>query len=69
MGLLIAYQEEDIDIEDSSSFLCVLGHTVLNQDGISVQDHHYVFSPEVVQKKVSFLEKFYSLITKYLFWS
>ena len=51
LGLLIGYQEEDLDIQDPSSFLCILGHTVLNQDEISVEDHNYVFSPEVVEKK------------------
>ena len=48
------YQQEDIDSQDPCFFLCVLGHIVLNQDRLSVDDHHYVFSPEVVQKKIIF---------------
>ena len=50
--IILGYQEDDIDISNPSSFLCVLGNTVLNQDGVPVLDHQYVFSPEVVQKKV-----------------
>ena len=46
------YQTEDIDISDTSTFLCVLGDVVLGPDGIPVRDHKYVFSPEVVQRKV-----------------
>ena len=46
------YQTEDIDISNPSTFLCVLGDVVLGPDGIPVKDHKYVFSPEVVQRKV-----------------
>lgn len=60
------YQEEDIDISNPGSFLCVLENYVLDQDGVPVQDHHYVFSPEVVQKKVSLLPYSY-LIFMFLY--
>ena len=48
----LGYQEEDVDASDSASFLCVLGSTVLDKDGLPVTEHKYVFSPEVVQRKV-----------------
>ena len=47
------YQTEDVKITDPSTFLCVLGDVVLGPDGLPVEDHKYVFSPEVVQKKVN----------------
>ena len=50
--LFKGYQEEDIDILDPKSFLCVLGNLVLDENGIPVEEHKYVFSPEVVQRKV-----------------
>ena len=54
MTFLKGYQEEDIDILDPKSFLCVLGNLVLDENGIPVEEHKYVFSPEVVQRKVKF---------------
>ena len=50
--LASGYQTEDIEISDTSTFLCVLGDVVLGPDGLPVKDHKYVFSPEVVQRKV-----------------
>ena len=50
--ILLGYQEDDIRTGDASTFLCVLGHLVLDQDGLEVKEHKYVFSPEVVQRKV-----------------
>ena len=39
-------------IDDPTSFLCVLGNVVIDQNGFPIVDHKYVFSPEVVQRKV-----------------
>ena len=50
--LFIGYQSEDIIVSDPSTFLCVLGNVVLDENGLPVQEHKYVFSPEVVQRKV-----------------
>ena len=50
--LSLGYQTEDIDVLDPHTFLCVLGNVVMDENGLPVQDHKYVFSPEVVQRKV-----------------
>ena len=50
--LSLGYQTEDIDVLDPHTFLCVLGTVVMDENGLPVQDHKYVFSPEVVQRKV-----------------
>ena len=60
-------QEEDLDIADPSSFLCVLGNIVLDQDGLPVHDHKYVFSPEVVQRKVIIIIYISNLCSKLYF--
>ena len=52
MFQLIGYQEDDIRTDDTGTFQCVLGNLVLDQDGLPIEDHKYVFSPEVVQRRV-----------------
>ena len=49
-----AFKRRTFDICDPKTFLCVLGNLVLDDNGIPVEDHKYVFSPEVVQRKVKF---------------
>ena len=52
--MFLGYQSEDIIVSDPGTFLCVLGNIVIDENGLPVQEHKYVFSPEVVQRKVRY---------------
>ena len=40
------YQEDDIDPNDPSTFRLVIGHQVLDENGVEKLDHKYVFAPD-----------------------
>ena len=43
---LHGYQEDDIDPRDPTTFQLVLGHQVLDENGLEKMEHKYVFAPD-----------------------